>query len=264
MIYLSQTADYANQVDNLAGSINKYGASAVILGVFIVLVILLVIGMNNSNKKMIERLVDSNQSYYDTIQKQNAELMQKLMDSEKNSKSYDEKDLASIFIKLNSILKIECRKVQTKLNADSLCIYVLHNGTVATHGLPFFKMSCICEWIRKGSGISSRLREHTGLPLTLFDKLICGLFNNGEYIIDSANIDESNLNMFITGPKVLNCFCSAIYDNENKIMGFIAAEFSYDIQCDETTLKKVKEQLWDLAALVKPVLDYSEFQKVDK
>lgn len=261
MIYLSQTAEYTDQVSNLAGSIDKYGSSAVILAVFIVLVIGLVIGMNNSNKKMIERLVNSNQSYYDMIQKQNTELMDKLMNGQ--NKGYDEKDLASIFIKLNSILKVECKKVQTKLNADSLCIYVLHNGTAASHGLPFFKMSCICEWIKKGSGISSRLREHTSLPLTLFDKLICGLFNNGEYIIDADNVDESNLNMFIVGHKVIDCFCSAIYDNENKIMGFIAAEFSYDIKCDETTLKKVREELWDLAAMIKPVLDYSDFQKID-
>ena len=262
MIYLTTTAT-TDEVVGVAEAIDKYGSTAVILGVFIVLMICMVMSNNNSNKKLTETMIKNNEAYCEAIKKQNEDLLEKLIASTNYGKNYDEKDLASIFVKLNSILKNECRKVQTKLNADSLCIYVLHNGTVASHGLPFFKMSCICEWIRKGTGISSRLREHTNLPLTLFDKLISGLFNNGEFIIDGTNSKDSNLAMFMNGRKVLNCMCVAIYDNDNKIMGFMAAELAYDITSDEDKLKKVREELWDLANTVKPVLDYSGLNEVD-
>lgn len=244
---------------NLAKAIDEYGPIAVIIGVFIAIVIFMILSNYNSNKKLIEALLENTKEYQESIKKQNDELIERISKKDQNK----EKDLTSIFIKLNSTLKNECKKAQNILNADALRIYVVHNGTMTSHGLPFFKMSCICEWIKKGTGAASRIREHSGLPLTLFDKLISGLFENGEFIIGPSNSSNPNLKIFISGHKVVNCICVAIYDTENNIMGFMSAELAYDIINDKNKLKEVREELWDLGSTIRPVLDYSGINDSD-
>lgn len=262
MIYLTVT-DAVDQITSVSESINEYGPYTVLLSVFIVIFLVLIIHSNNSQKKMIENIIKSNENYCDAIKKQNEELLEKIVENSDRERTYDEKDLASIFVKLNTTLKSECQKAQRNLRADCMCVYVLHNGMHSSHGLPFFKMSCICEWIKKGSGIHSRIREHSNLPINLFDQLMIGLFQNGEYFIDAKAVGSSNLSMFINGPRVVNCVCIPIYDSENKIMGFIAADFSYEVISDKVRLQEIKEKMWSLASIIKPVLDYSDYQNIN-
>lgn len=262
MIYLT-ASDAVDYIGKVSENINEYGAYPVLLAVFIVVFLIVIIYMNNSHKKMIESIVKSNENYCESIKKQNEDLLNEIMAGSNADRNYDEKDLASIFVKLNKTIKGECQKTQKTLNAESVCVYVLHNGMVASHGLPFFKMSCICEWIKKGSGVSSRLREHSNLPLNLFDRLISGLFENGEYVIELDDITGTSLDMFINGPKVVNCVCIPIYDNDNKIMGFITADFSFEVKQETIKFDRIKEELIDLTAAIKPVLDYSDYQNIN-
>lgn len=262
MIYLTVT-DTIDQIGSVSENIDKYGPFTVLLAVFIVIFLIIIIHSNNSQKKLIENIIKSNENYCNAIKKQNEELLEKIVETSDKAKNYDEKDLASIFVKLNTTLKSECQKAQRNLRAECMCIYVLHNGMVSSHGLPFFKMSCICEWIKKGSGISTRIREHSNLPINLFDKLISGLFENGEYFIDANDESNGNLNMFINGPRVVNCVCTPIYDSENKMMGFIVADFSFEVITNKEKLQDIKEKMWALASIIKPVLDYSDYQNIN-
>lgn len=252
-------ANVTESVGTISQYIDNYGSTTVVLAVFILIFLVVIISNNNYNKKFIENMIKSNEAYCNSIKEQNEELLEKIILN--NSSNYDERDLASIFIKLNTALKQECQKTQRSLNADAVCVYVLHNGMVASHGLPFFKMSCICEWVKKGSGVSYRSKEHSNLPLNLFDTLVTGLFENGEYIINVDEHANTNLSMFLNSAKIVNCLCVAIYDNDNKIMGFITADFSYDIKI-ENVLEKTKERMIDLASTIKPVLDYSDYQNI--
>jgi len=262
MVYLTTVTETLDQVGSVAENIEKYGSNAVILAVFIIILLIVVMYIYGSNKKFIETLISNNQSYYEALKKQNKDLLDKLMDANEQIRNYDEKDLASIFVKLDDNLKSICQEVQRKLKAECVCVYVLHNGTVSIHGLPFFKMSCISEWTRKGSGVSSRIKEHTNLPINLFNDLISGLFQNAEYIIDVDNIENTNFKMFVNGPRVSKSIFIPIYDDENKMMGFIVADFTNELGDDEESIQKVKNELTETAKAMALVLDYSGYREI--
>lgn len=241
------TKEDIEHITTLSEAINNYGTGSVILAVFIVITLCLILYMTITNKK-----------YIDDTRKQNNRLLDEIMHGKKK---YDEKDIVEIFVKLNEILKRECHNTLKKVDASGISIYVFHNGKVTSHGLPFFKMSCISEWIGKGSGIDSRLETHANMSLNISGNVVESLYNNGEYILTTERDmdDETALKTFMSG-RTTNTIFYPIYDSNDRIMGFIQADFIEEIYFNTDRIASIKRRLCDLAMTVRPVLEFSDFR----
>lgn len=252
------------EITTFAKLINDYGLAIVLSAVFLFIVIINNKKMQKNYSEMNKSREESNKILLDSILNQNKLLTEQLKSSN-NTKEvvplYDEKNIVEIFVKLNEVLKTECQETSRETNSDRTAIYVFHNGTHSSHGLPFFKMSCVCEWINKGAASNTKLSEHTNMTLNLFEPIVSNLYKNGEFIIDSEKEkDPSNL-LFIKSTKIKKAIFIAIYDEDNNIMGFVANDYNKDIPLD---IEIVKEKMQTLCDKVKPVLEFSNYQEMAK
>ena len=265
---------------DLAKAIEEYSAFVVILAIFCLVTTFLIKRNTKNLEDLQERSIKENEEY----RKHFSELIDKLMDTlldentnvsvncpKKNScyssscssqgftsiGIHREEDLFGKFVKLRDALKINCLTTMNSVNASRIAIYLFHNGMYSTHGISFFKMSCICEKVVVGSGIRERTIEHSNIPLNLFDNMINELIVNGEYIIKNSEDLRSNHSILISSPKIKYAHAVSIYDSNNNILGFILiemkCEYDEDYVLDETA------QLKTLVSQVTPILTYSNY-----
>src|SRR5574344_1514475 len=70
----------------------------------------------------------------------------------------------------------------------SCTAYVFHNGMHSSHGLPFYKYTCLSEVIRRDRGITQVINEQKALPLTMIDDNIAIMLNReGWFVICDAD-----------------------------------------------------------------------------
>lgn len=245
-----------DDVGKLASFIQQYGPLIVILAVFLLVFLSMIAYTLNANKKAIESDREMNKQLVTSILNDYFAKTAKVVE---NSKNYDEKNIVNIFVKLNKALKNVCESTCKKTNSDRTAIYVFHNGSQASHGLPFFKLTCICEWVSKNSNSNIKMADHTALPLNLFDSIIQGLYENSEYrIITDETKDPGNM-LFLKNTKIKDCFFVPIYDEENNMMGFIFN--GYNTLRENVDIEKEKSYLVDLAQTAKPVIEFSKCQE---
>lgn len=246
-----------NEVYDLAEAINRFGPIAVILAVLLLVFLAVILHFLRSGASTNNQLMNQQQQLINHLLEQT-----KKDDDSAEKRDYDEKNIVEIFYKLNSYLKSECRKFLTKTECDRIGIYVFHNGTVASHGLPFFKVSCICESIKRGSGISTHIADSTNLPLTIFDDIIEKLYTEGTVVVrntvDGAFQSES---FFLDKDKAATALFSVVYDNEDNTMAFVLGEYKAELSNEE--INQDLEINRDLCARLKPVLEFSEYQKLN-
>lgn len=237
-------------VGKVAEFINSFGVTAVIIAMFLVVFIAILIYILNTNKKMME-------SERETATKV-LESMLNNYTADFKKPAYEEKNIVNIFMELDQSLKKDCAETLEKSKSDRTAIYVFHNGMQASHGLPFFKMSCISEKVSQKSIGNLQLREHTAMPLSLFDKIVGGLYYDGFYRITDEGIIDAGDRIFIKNTKLKDCFFFPIYDDENNMMGFILNGYN-DIIPDKDIAKET-EILKELAEKAKPVIQFSKCQ----
>lgn len=242
------------EIGLLSKYIQEYGPLIVILAIFLCIVFAIVMYLINTNKKSIE----SNTEIANTVAKMLEEQLKK------NSKTSDQKrnnerNIVNIFMELNKILKTECEDTMKKSNSDRTAIYVFHNGTHASHGLPFFKLTCISETISKNSNANIKIGDHSSVPLSMFDSIVTNLYNNSFYRINLKNTTDPSELIFLKGTKLNDCYFVPIYDDDNNMMGFTFN--GYNTLDDMRDLDKEKEYLIDLARMARPVIEYSKFQE---
>lgn len=244
-----------NEVYDLAEAINKFGPVVVVLAVFLLIFLAVILYFLKNNNAVTTQMMTQQQ---DLI----SNLIDQCKKEEVNAEKarYDEKNIVEIFCKLNSYLKSECKKFLDKTECDRIGIYVFHNGTVASHGLPFFKVSCICEYIRRGSGICSHIADSTNLPLTLFDDIVERLYTEGTVIVrNTVDSGFKSDSFFLDKDKVSTALFSVVYDSEDNAMAFVLGEYRSELTDDEINSDLITYS--DLCARLKPVLEFSEFQK---
>lgn len=128
------------EVYDLAEAMNKFGPAIIVLAVFILIflavMLLFIRSYSNSTK--------SSQDTFSQMMQQQQQVFSYLLKEKDNEEAkpvaaYDEKKIVEIFCRLNIHLKSECKKFLDKTECDRIGVYVFHNGTVASHGLPFLK-----------------------------------------------------------------------------------------------------------------------------
>ena len=226
-----------------------------------------------SNKKLVQKInktfSDDCNNYKEDLKKQNTELTKQLLDqvakqiSNSNIKDNDglRKNLMNVFVKLGSVIKDNCVNAMNQIGAARIAIYLCHNGVRSTHGISFFKISCMCEKVAIGSGVRERMVEHTNIPLNLFDEMIDMLITNNRYIImNNEDTQESTHKMFISADKIKYTQLVTIYDINNNMLGFVAVEMDKPFNKDEAD--KEKEVLDGLVKQLVPVLSYSDYSSI--
>lgn len=240
----------------LSHYIDEYGPLIVILAVFLLIFITIIGYVLRTNKKSIESTVELNEQLVSSILTNYFEKNSKLLNSHEK---HTQRNIVNIFMELNKTLKSACDRIMRKTDSDRTAIYVFHNGTHASHGLPFFKITCICETISKNSNTNIKISEHSSVPISMFDSIVTNLYHNSEHIINIDKTPDPAEIIFLQNTKIKECFFIPIYDDDNNMMGFVFNGYN---NINETRdVEKEKEYLVDLARMAKPVIEYSKFQQ---
>lgn len=239
--------------------------SIVLIGFIIFLII--------SNRKLMQNTTasinDNYNKYKNELKEQNNVLTKQLLKQiddkfasvEKQNGS--NKNLMNIFNKLKEATKESCFDTMNQIGAARIAIYLFHNGTHSTHGINFIKLSCIGEKVAIGSGVREQMIKHTNLPINLFDDMVEKLINHNRFIImNNEETKESNHKMFISADKINYTQLVTIYDIDNNMLGFVAAEMDRSYSKDEAD--KEKEILDELVKQLVPVLSYSDYALIQQ
>lgn len=240
----------------LSHYINEYGPLIVILAVFLVVFLAIIGYILRTNQKSIENSSELNEQLVTTILNNYFEKNSHVLESHKQ---HEERNIVNIFMELNKTLKSACDRIMRKTNSDRTAIYVFHNGTHASHGLPFFKITCICETISKNSNVNVKISEHSSVPISMFDSIVMNLFYNSEHYININETSDPAEIVFLHDTKIKECFFVPIYDDDNNMMGFVFN--GYNTIDENRNVEEEKEYLVDLARMAQPVIEYSKFQQ---
>ena len=249
------------QVESYTQLINTYGASAVIVAVFIVVLIAMLFYILKANNVTHKQMIAQQQELVNMMM----EMVKRGENIEKESKKptiIKEPNLVELFLNINGTIKDTLKDISEDLETDRTSVYVFHNGIFSSHGLPFFKISCVCEVVKKGSGVIKHLKDHSGMPLQLFDNTVSNIYKNGRmtvYDVDNEEDEFVQTSPVLCGMLKNNSVKSAtgiaIYDHDNNIMGILIVEYSD--KKDPILLDEATNTLVTKAPLLSPVLEYS-------
>lgn len=236
--------------------LSEYGPFIVILSVFLVIFITIIGFILRTNKKATEASADLNKEIVTSILNEFFENNSHRFGPKKH---YDERNLINIFMELNKTLKSACEHTMRKSNSDRTAIYVFHNGNHSSHGLPFVRVTCICETISKYSNTNIKIQDHTGITVSTFDSIITGLYDNSEHRICMEETTDPTEIVFLHNTKIKDCYMVPIYDDDNNMMGFVFN--GYNTTNNSRNMEKEKEYIIDLANIAQPVIEYSNVQE---
>lgn len=253
------TVDAMGQTATL---INTQGPVTVVLALFIIIFLLASYYIISQNKNYQKSNDENMQKLIDIIIDQNNRINETKIQEKTKERLYEEKNLMNIFFRMSNRFKEDCKETLDAMNADRVSIYAFHNGSQSTHGLPFVKFSCVCEYIVKGSGSRSKMKAHNNVPLNLLDDVMNSLWKNGHYEVNAEDLEEENnlINKLLMQDSSKTCIFYAIYDIENTIIGFILGEFSEKSFAPEE-IKEKKKYLRYLADKISPIMEFSHYQK---
>lgn len=250
-------------ITNLSEAMDKFGILTVVIAAMVVCIGIFVLYTLSTNKKKSDNLTNLLKEQNENTLKQNAVLLEKITElAEQHLKETEtEKNLISIFMKLNDTLKDECHNVQTKLDCARVGIYACHNGSKTNTGLPFFKTSCISEWVSPKYLCSGGIGFHTDLQLGMFYTLVKEVFEHGYCIIkdiDQPDESEKNVNVYkyVTALGVSSSVIVAITNYEGLHIGSVTIEFKHPLD-DEDKINFAIAEGKKLAEKIVPLLDYS-------
>jgi hypothetical protein len=235
----------SSEIEKYASLLDSYGVAITILAIFIFIFMIVFVCLLRNNAKTTKQLMDQQQT-----------LLDKIMDEDENTHPKKEKNLVELFVEINNSTKDILRKINEQIDASRLSIYVFHNGSYSSHGLPFFKVSCIAEIVKKNCGITNKVKDHTSLPLSMFNNCIEDLFNDGKVVIlDVATTETTYPVLFNILKNQAKSACGvAVYDNDNNIVGVVIAEF----KDKKDNLDSIINTLMEYAPFLQPVLAYSK------
>ena len=234
--------------------IDNYGPITVILAVFIVILLItlsvILKTMHSSNKQIME---------------QQKRLLDQILQNEQNitktvTQPPKEKNIVEMFVKIDDSIRSILKEIKDDIHSDRISVYVFHNGIYSSHGLPFFKTSCVSEVFGKKCGISKKITEHSGLSLSLFHNSITHLYQHGSIIIpkvEDIKYVYPVIYSILSRDNIVSGVGVAIYDHDNNILGVLIAEFVED-KSDQ--IENITKKLIKYTNSLSPILEYSDFQ----
>ena len=250
--------DYTGAVTEYTQLIHTYGASAVIIAVFLVLLLAVVTFLLRNNQKTNNQLISQQQELVNMLVQMAKDEKEEVV----KPKIVKEPNLVEMFLNINGSIKDTLRTISDELNTDRTAVYVFHNGVFSSHGLPFFKISCVCEIVKKNTGVIKNLNNHSAMPLQMFDNTISNIYKNGKMtIVDSDNEEDAIVASspvlcgMLKNNNIKSATGIAIYDHDNNIMGILMVEYTEVKTAEE--LIDITNSLIEKAPLLSPVLEFS-------
>lgn len=228
---MEQTENTVDQIKDISEAIVNYGAPTVILAVFLVLFIVIIITILVLNQKQINSILKQYQEQSDAASKQNAKIIESLMEdkedrSKKGENYLTNEEIVKNYIDIQIVFKQAAKLALTKVKADRIGIYVFHNGNSSAHGFPFFKMSCVGEWIVRGVGMTQKIKYHAEMPLYVFNGIVEKIYRDGYFEnLTDFNREISTVNEFTDSTAAKHLYMLGIYDDFDNLAGFTVAEF---------------------------------------
>lgn len=256
-----------DQVHTMAQILSDFGPVVTILAVFLILFLVIVLVVLKGFVDAQKKTQEANEKLIQTILSNSESLKQMEVDRRAKEPKYDEKNLVDIFVRLNSTFKLDCKKYLEKVSCDRIGIYVFHNGTQSTHGLPFFKVSCISEFIRRGCGINSHIADCTAVPLAVFEDIIevvhsygfaiiCNNFGDGEKkVLNKPKMESSSF--YLDKDRARTAIFVAVYDSYESVFAFVLAEYLEEIP--DKKIDEDLEVLREFCARIRPTLEFSDY-----
>jgi len=254
MVFLEQTSD-VEKVAGLAGLIKQYGMDVVIVAVFILLFVFLFRSTISNNNKMYDRIT--------VMQDEMTKTLKELIKEATEKQEHKTENVLEIFIKLDSAMKDILTHSKIKLDCERLSVYAFHNGTRASHGFPFFKVSCISEQVKIASKTKPVLKEQIAIPLAVFDDSLYELYDHGYLIIDDIikiKDDFPALYGMLRNNAIKSAIFVAIYNSKNEILGVAMAEYANELE-DDSMIEVIRNELVDVAIKLAPIMEYSNYQE---
>lgn len=245
----------SSEIEKYTSLLDSYGAAVVILALFISIFTIVFLLLIRNNSKTTKQIMDQQQKLFDAILKKEQEVTDLKEDND-----HKEKNLVDLFVKIDDSIKDVLKKINQQIDASRLSVYVFHNGSYSSHGLPFFKVSCINEIIKKNCGVTSKIKAHTSLPLSMFNNCIKDLSNNGKVIITNVGTNEAEypvIHSILDSSGIKSALGVAIYDHDNNILGVIIAEF----RDKKDDLERECETLIEYTTFLEPILSYSKIEE---
>ena len=259
-----------DSITNVAMAMDNYGVVVVICSAFLLVVIGIVFIIMHQNKKNNDKVMSMFEAQNRNIMEQNQNLIEKLSTTgiKISSTAIDEEEKKKVnsFVKLNMILKDECKETQHNLSCIRVGIYVCHNGSRSLSGIPFFKATCVSEYINsKYYGFNGRMKDHSDLPLGIFYPIIENMYKFGYYYATRKEMEsvcrvgydymcQSGANSIVVVP---------IYDKDENSIGSVNIEFENELENDEQ-IKNAIAEAKDLVEKVSPVLEFSTEDRIEQ
>lgn len=259
---VDNTYNYAEEVEHYTDLIHTYGASTVIIAVFLVILLAILGYILRNNHKTNNQLIKQQQELVDMLLATKTNDKKDEDEEKRTTTVVKEPEIVQVFLDINSSMKEILKDIYDEIDTSRVAIYVFHNGVYSSHGLPFFKMSCVCEIIKKNCGVIKNINHHANLPLQMFDNSISYLYKHGKMTV--ANVEDENDELVHDSPVLIGMLKSnniksasgiVVYDHDNNILGILMAEFS-EIK-DTEFLNTVEQLLIEKAPLLSPILEYS-------
>lgn len=252
-----------SQIEQYTQLIHTYGASAVIIAVFILLLIGIVVYTLKASQKTSNQLLEQQKQLLTALLNFNMKPpTETSKPDEPGNKPPREPNLVKQFLNINSSIKGILRDIYDDFDASRTAVYVFHNGVYSSHGLPFFKISCICEIVRKNSGVMKNIDVHNSMPLQMFDNSISYLSKLGHMIVEDADDDENEnvknspvLCGMLKGNNIKSAVGIALYDKEDNILGILIVEFNEKKELEY--LESVEKELIEKSPSLSPILEYN-------
>lgn len=257
--------ELAETLVKLGEGITNIGVGNIILALFIILFASFFSVILDSVKKSVSKTLGG-EGGIEELSQRVCELQAQIQQikSESDEKSFAHgPDIMELYMKMNKSLKPLCRTIVSELKAIRTSIYLFHNGTTSSHGLPFFKVSCISEIIEETTGIGSMMREQINIPVNIFDTMIDDLYSNGVFIVEKNRIgacEEILVTRFLLNRRNNTCICTSIRDDNSRLIGFALTEFSRDMLEDDR--EYVLKRLHAISIHFGPILQFSEYVNV--
>ncbi len=248
-------------VNTTAQMINQEGLGTVILALFIVVFLAMQYMQWKQAKADREANEIANNNLINTFIAQHEKILNTIINNKEmnNYQLHEEKDLMTLFGNIHKRLREDCREALEILNADRTAVYVFHNGSHSSHGLPFVRFTCISETISKNSNINIKIGDHSAITVGTYDSIITGLYDNSEYRINVETTKDPVDLAFLKNTKIKDCFMVPVYDDDNNMMGFVLN--GYNTIDENRDFETEKEYLVDLAQKAQPVIEYSKVQE---
>lgn len=131
-----EASSNSGEIERYSDLIHNYGAETVILAVFILGIIAMFGYILRSNQKTNNQLMEQQKQIFDYLVSKDQQPIQPT-----KPMSVKEPNIIEIFLGINENLKGILKSIFDELNGDRIAVYVFHNGSYSSHGLPFFKVS---------------------------------------------------------------------------------------------------------------------------